>query len=543
MKFNTRLKNALNGEKKDLEFLMRWISPSSWRVSNKEIANKTNEIVTTCDEIIIKDQNPNAIFLRALIFQYCDENYFRAKSLYEQAYKNGHILAASRLADLLARGLGCKTDLGQAFEICKLGLEAKDSEAYYLAGFICEQKQNVDTAIDYYEKAIKQNHASAMFVRATFHAEGHGGPRNIDEAIKLYDKAIELNHTLAMCHRAKIHFSNEHKHSNPVAGVKLLRQALKDKHNYSHAQVLLESIATTLNTEVAYHAAIALHQLDISKHLIQFIKSHPYEFVNLLQKDEITSVFRKTEYLDLMNNIIPAKNINSVDVPSYKIICQCYITAAEKKLAKKKFAEALELYLKIPVDPRLAEINGKVYHAIATIIYDRALVESSPIYAGFDLAKHYLELGIQNHNKDCEETYKKIIKEIVGDKEFNSLTDYQREFENYKANLPPGKFNLETFIAKHHLRNLDYWHQQNKKNNSVESVNSVEIKDIPSEIFEIHEIIFDDQKNEFEKVAAITTKMNSAYHFFRTTIKSKVFDLGEPIANCIDDAKKLTVKM
>ena len=240
-------------------------------------------IIIECDQGIEQD-NSNAMFLRALMYQYgqgSNIDYSNAILLYEQAITVNHVYAMNNRAIMHQNGQGGNVDYPAAITLYEQAIALDNADAMNNRANMHQYGQggNVDysAAITLYEQAIALDNADAMNNRANMHRYGQGRDIDYPAAIALYNQAITLNNTSAMNNRASMHRYGQGGDVNYSAAITLYERAMAQNNaeamtdrgymhqhgqggnvDYSAAIALYERAITLKNTYAMYYRA-ALH--------------------------------------------------------------------------------------------------------------------------------------------------------------------------------------------------------------------------------------------------------------------------------------------
>lgn len=154
----------------------------------------------------------------------CKKNAKAARRLIEEsATKNNNLFAKSLLGSLYLDGTGGATDHKKAFELFYASSEFAESQ-YHLG--VCYQfgygtKKNIDLAIEWYEKAAKNQCPDATYNLGVIYEEGTGVEKNLKKAKEYYADAVNLDCVDAMLNLSII-FESE---GNVAESLDLLQRA------------------------------------------------------------------------------------------------------------------------------------------------------------------------------------------------------------------------------------------------------------------------------------------------------------------------------
>lgn len=143
------------------------------------------------------------------------ESYFDNETLYEQGqrfYDTQNIKDAIRLLTIGAsRGSAdCQYVLGNIY-----------TDADY------EETLDIARGRQFYEQAMKQDHAKAWTNWGFLHATGFGVELNIEQAIKAYSRAAELGEPQALSNLGNLYFDDEHVEQDYARALSYFKQAEK----------------------------------------------------------------------------------------------------------------------------------------------------------------------------------------------------------------------------------------------------------------------------------------------------------------------------
>ncbi len=122
-----------------------------------------------------------------------DHDYERARTWYEKAANNGHLVAKERLGDMYRYGLGVEKDWSQA----KIWYEKAANNGHIPSQFMMGElyrygngvKQNWNQAKFWYEKAANQDHGTAQFTLGYMYHGGLGVEQNNEKSVAWYKEA------------------------------------------------------------------------------------------------------------------------------------------------------------------------------------------------------------------------------------------------------------------------------------------------------------------------------------------------------------------
>lgn len=103
----------------------------------------------------------------------------------KKAYENGNLEALVGYADYLSLGKSCEKNLDLAVELYKKGIELGISEASYNLGIEFRNKQNFETAFEYYKKSKELNSNYEEFTIAKCYYYGIGVEKDKNKAFEL----------------------------------------------------------------------------------------------------------------------------------------------------------------------------------------------------------------------------------------------------------------------------------------------------------------------------------------------------------------------
>lgn len=168
---------------------------------------------------IEKSQNDKALFHLGHLYNFghgVEQNYLKAKELYEQSSKSNNLFATIYLGILYENGNGIPKDIEKADELFDKAINLKENDSSHVAmgigrrfyyGFDVEQ--NYFRAIKYIEISAKKGNKLALFQLAYMYEKGLGFDIDYAKAKENYEKAGSLGVSKAYIKIGNFYFNGQ----------------------------------------------------------------------------------------------------------------------------------------------------------------------------------------------------------------------------------------------------------------------------------------------------------------------------------------------
>lgn len=130
-----------------------------------------------------------------------EQDYTKAKDLYELAADAGNPYAMSYLGEIYLRGYGVDPDYAKALEWFEKGATLDNEIAYAFLGSMYQYgdgvDQDYDKAMEYYTKAVDFGSGDAMADIGFMYENGIGVEKDEAKALEWYKKSVDLGYDIA----------------------------------------------------------------------------------------------------------------------------------------------------------------------------------------------------------------------------------------------------------------------------------------------------------------------------------------------------------
>jgi TPR repeat protein len=195
---------------------------------------------------VIQNYDKTDVFIQAIRHHKglgVEQNYSKAKDLYEQAAELGNSKALNNLGLLYHYSLGVEKNYTKAKELYEKAAELGNSNALNNLGVLYNNglgvEKNYTKAKELYEKAAELENSNALNNLGLLYHYGLGVEKNYTKAKELYEQAAELENRGALNNLRKLYQQN-------AIGLKVISADIKEKkrlqkENAELKQKLLEA--------------------------------------------------------------------------------------------------------------------------------------------------------------------------------------------------------------------------------------------------------------------------------------------------------------
>ena len=210
-----------------------------------------------------------------------EQDYNKAKELYEVAIKKGHPTSMYNLGLLYYYGRGVTKDYNKAKELFEIAISKDNADAMNVLGNMYYYGQNVvsdyDKAKELYEKAITRGNTDAMSRLGTMYKYGRGVEQDRKKAEELYELAVSKGSSHAM-----INLGNMYKGGGPMV------------QNYYKARELFELAITEDTLEISHiNALTSLYVTTNLKNDKQYAIDY---FLKINHQDKLKEIYAYDDY-------------------------------------------------------------------------------------------------------------------------------------------------------------------------------------------------------------------------------------------------------
>jgi len=130
---------------------------------------------------------------------YENEDYKTAFELFFGLAKEGDVSSQMNIANMLLHGLGVNKDEEKAYECYQQAADNEDSEAQYLYGWYCLEKDNFEEGLKYFNLASNADYEKAVDDLAGFYSFGmYECKVDMKKAAILYERSVLLGNEESM---------------------------------------------------------------------------------------------------------------------------------------------------------------------------------------------------------------------------------------------------------------------------------------------------------------------------------------------------------